>query len=119
MKFRKLACALLVLPALCAVSASAQELVEGQVTKTDASAGKITIKHGAFKKFDMDEPMTMVYRVQDPAMLKTVKPGDEIRFDAEKVNGNHQHCSLLVADDHQRPCSTKVSTAAQAFLAFL
>lgn len=68
-------------------AAQAQEWTDGQVTKTDASAGKITIKHGPMKKFDMDDGMTMVYRAQDPAMLQTVKAGDKIKFDAEKVNG--------------------------------
>ena len=63
------------------------DMVDGQVTKVDASAGKITIKHGPIKKFDMDEGMTMVFRAQDPAMLKTVKAGDKIKFEADKVNG--------------------------------
>jgi Cu(I)/Ag(I) efflux system protein CusF len=62
-------------------------LTDGLVTKVDASAGKITIKHGPMKKFDMDDGMTMVYRAQDPAMLKAVKAGDKIKFDAEHVNG--------------------------------
>jgi Cu/Ag efflux protein CusF len=65
----------------------AQVLTDGQVTKVDASASKITIKHGPMKKFDMDEPMTMVYRAQDPIMLKAVKAGDKVKFDAENVNG--------------------------------
>jgi Cu/Ag efflux protein CusF len=63
------------------------ELTDGLVTKIDASASKITIKHGAMKKFDMDDGMTMVYRVQDPAMLTAVKAGDKVKFDAEHVNG--------------------------------
>jgi Cu(I)/Ag(I) efflux system periplasmic protein CusF len=62
-------------------------LTDGQVTKVDASAGKITIKHGPMKKFDMEDGMTMVYRVQDPAMLTAVKAGDKIKFDADHVNG--------------------------------
>ena len=62
-------------------------MADGQVTKVDQSAGKITIKHGPLKKFDMDEGMTMVFRAQDPAMLKAVKAGDKIKFDSEKVNG--------------------------------
>ena len=63
------------------------ELTDGQVTKIDESASKITIKHGPMKKFDMEEGMTMVYHVQDPAMLKAVKAGDKVKFDAEQVNG--------------------------------
>ena len=67
--------------------ALAQALTDGQVTKIDESAGKITLRHGPMKKLDMEDPMTMVYRVQDPAMLKQVKVGDKIKFDADRVNG--------------------------------
>jgi len=63
------------------------EMVDGQVTKIDEAAGKITIKHGPIKKFDMDEGMTMVFRAGDPALLKTVKAGDKVKFDADKING--------------------------------
>jgi Cu/Ag efflux protein CusF len=73
--------------ALPPVAMAQAEMVDGQVTKVDASAGKITIKHGPIKKFDMGEGMTMVFRVKDPAMLKAVKPGDKIKFEADKVNG--------------------------------
>lgn len=62
-------------------------LIDGQVTKIDASASKITIRHGPIKKFDMEDGMTMVFRAQDPAMLTAVKPGDKVKFDAEHVNG--------------------------------
>ena len=67
--------------------ARAQSLIDGTITKVDTSAGKITIKHGPIKKFDMDDGMTMVFRAQDPAMLQVVKPGDKVKFDAENVNG--------------------------------
>jgi Cu(I)/Ag(I) efflux system protein CusF len=63
------------------------EMIDGQVIKIDESAGKITIRHGPLKKFDMDEPMTMVFRVQDLAMLKAVKAGDKVKFEADRVNG--------------------------------
>jgi len=72
--------------AMISLPASAQ-MTDGQVVKVDQSAGKITIKHGPLKKFDMDEGMTMVYRVEDPAMLGSVKAGDRIKFDADRING--------------------------------
>ena len=50
-------------------------------------AGKITLRHGPIKKLGMDEGMTMVFKAQSPEMLKQVKAGDKVRFDAEKVNG--------------------------------
>ncbi|MGX4773713.1 copper-binding protein [Bradyrhizobium guangdongense] len=57
----------------------------GEVKKIDESAGKITLKHGAAKSLGMDDPMTMVYRVKDPAMLKQVKVGDKVTFEAEEA----------------------------------
>ena len=64
-----------------------QRLIDGQVTKVDPSAAKITIKHGPIPKLDMDVGMTMNFAVSDPKMLTTVKAGDRIKFDAERVNG--------------------------------
>jgi Cu(I)/Ag(I) efflux system protein CusF len=69
------------------VTVAQAPLVNGHVTKIDESAGKITLKHGPIKKLDMNEEMTMVFRVQDPVMLKQVKVGDKVRFDADRVNG--------------------------------
>jgi Cu/Ag efflux protein CusF len=63
------------------------EMIDGQVTKIDESAGKITIRHGPIKKFDMEDGMNMVFRVQDAAMLKAVKAGDKVKFDADRING--------------------------------
>ena len=61
---------------------------DGEVRKIDEAAGKITLKHGPIKALDMTDPsMTMVFRVQDPAMLKQVKVGDKVKFDADRVNG--------------------------------
>ncbi|MGE0238870.1 MAG: copper-binding protein [Parvibaculaceae bacterium] len=60
--------------------------VEGQVTKINEAQQKITLKHGAIKNLDMDA-MTMVFAVADPAMLKSVKVGDTVTFEADRVNG--------------------------------
>jgi Cu(I)/Ag(I) efflux system protein CusF len=77
-----------VLFALTAGTALASShLVTGKVTKVDPAAQKITIRHGPMKKFDMEDGMTMVFRVKDPAMLKQVKVGDDVRFDADRVDG--------------------------------
>lgn len=73
--------------ALGASLAFAQAIpVDGQVMKIDEPAGKITLKHGPIKNLDMDA-MTMVFRVKEAAMLKTVKVGDTVKFEAERVNG--------------------------------
>ena len=62
-------------------------LIDGTVTKVDAPASKITIRHGPIKKFDMDEGMTMVFAVKDKSLLDKAKAGDKIKFDAENING--------------------------------
>lgn len=69
----------LALPALSA------EVIKGEVQKVDDAAGKVTLKHGAAKSLGMDAPMTMVYRVKDPAMLQQVKVGDKVEFEAEEA----------------------------------
>jgi Cu(I)/Ag(I) efflux system periplasmic protein CusF len=74
------------LAATFAVTAEAAETVSGEVKKIDENAGKITLKHGAAKSLGMDEGMTMVYRVKDPAMLRQVKVGDKVQFEAEDAD---------------------------------
>lgn len=76
--------------ALCILSCGAiaqDALIDGQVVKVDTSASNITIKHGPIKKLDMDQGMTMVFHAQNADLLKGVKAGDKIKFDAESVNG--------------------------------
>lgn len=70
---------------IAALPAAAQS-VSGTVTKVDEAQGKLTINHGPIKNLDMDA-MTMVFRAGDPAMLKGLKPGAKVRFDADRVNG--------------------------------
>lgn len=67
--------------------------VSGTVTKVDESAGKITIDHQAIPNLSMD-PMTMVFKASDAALLKAAKPGDAVKFTADKVNGQLTVMSL-------------------------
>jgi Cu(I)/Ag(I) efflux system protein CusF len=71
-----------------AIPAYAQDapLVAGKVVKIDESAGKITLDHQKIPNLDMP-PMTMVFHATDPALLKTVKAGDRVKFSADTVNG--------------------------------
>ncbi|MCP3391982.1 copper-binding protein [Bradyrhizobium sp. CCGB12] len=59
--------------------------ISGEVKKIDEGTGKITLKHGPAKSLGMEEPMTMVYRVKDATMLKQVKVGDKVTFEAEEA----------------------------------
>lgn len=70
-----------------ALIATAASAADGTVKKVDENAGKITLDHGPIKNLGMDEPMSMVFKAADPAMLRSVKPGDKVTFEADRVNG--------------------------------
>jgi Cu(I)/Ag(I) efflux system protein CusF len=85
---KKLGMTVLAVNLLAAPPVLAQStMTDGLVIKIDRAAGKITIKHGPLKQFEMDEGMTMVYRADDPAVLKNIRVGDKIKFVADRVNG--------------------------------
>jgi Cu/Ag efflux protein CusF len=58
---------------------------EGEIRKVDATAQKLTVKHGRIENLGMS-PMTMVYRVKEPAFLTLVKPGDKVRMTVERID---------------------------------
>jgi Cu(I)/Ag(I) efflux system protein CusF len=79
-----------------ASTTSAAEMSVGEVRRVDKSAGKLTLKHGEIRNLDMP-PMTMVFQVQDPALLDKVKPGDSVRFRAEKAAGAYVVTAIELA----------------------
>lgn len=78
--------ALQVAQATPAAGDKSSALTEGEVRKVDKEAKKMTIRHGPIANLDMPG-MTMVFQVQDAAVLDTVKAGDKIRFHAVKDGG--------------------------------
>lgn len=76
-------------------AAPSADMSEGVVRKVDAATGRLTLKHGPLAHLDMP-PMTMVFRVRDAAALASLKPGDTIRFRAERIDG------AFVVTDWQR-----------------
>ena len=75
---------------LFVTAVAAQEpSISGEIRKIDENAGKVTLKHGPARSLGMEEGMTMVYRVNDPAMLKQVKVGDHVKFEAENTDGGY------------------------------
>ena len=89
-RFMRRAGVLVFAATLSAGAAIAQNsAIEGEVKRIDAGAAKITLKHGPAKSLGMDEPMTMVYRVKDPAMLTQVKVGDKVKFEAESADAGY------------------------------
>jgi Cu(I)/Ag(I) efflux system protein CusF len=77
-------------PAMAEAKAKAPSapLTAGEVKKVDREAKKVTIQHGPIENLKMP-PMTMVFRVKDPAMLEGLEPGAKIRFRAEEAEGGY------------------------------
>ncbi|MDM0119416.1 copper-binding protein [Variovorax arabinosiphilus] len=67
-------------------AAAASEFSEGEIRKVDKDNKKLTIKHGPLKNLDMPG-MTMVFGVDDDAVLEKLEAGARVRFQAEKVDG--------------------------------
>lgn len=74
---------------------SAAAMSEGEIRKINKETGKVTIKHGPLQNLDMPG-MTMLFRLQDPAMIDQIQEGDKIRFVADKVDGSFVVKSLQV-----------------------
>lgn len=72
--------------ATTAPAASAPTPTAGEVRRIDKAAKKITLRHEEIRNLEM-APMTMVFQVQDPALLDSVQTGDRVLFTADKVNG--------------------------------
>jgi len=51
---------------------------EGEIVAMVLNSGQIVLEHGEIK--DFMEAMTMGYRVESPALLAGLKPGDQVRF---------------------------------------
>lgn len=61
-------------------------MTEGVVKKINTDTGKITIKHGPITNLDMP-PMSMVFGVEDKAMLDGLAKGDNVKFYVIDKNG--------------------------------
>ena len=73
-------------PAATASAAAPAAMADGEVRKIDTEAGKLTLRHGRIESLDMPG-MTMVFKVADPKMLNGLKPGDKLRFSADRIQG--------------------------------
>ncbi|WP_421205309.1 copper-binding protein [Aeromonas sp. 601027] len=65
---------------------AAMVMTKGVITRLDEGRGKVGIKHEAIENLKMP-PMTMVFRVANPAQLQDLKVGDAVRFHAENPDG--------------------------------
>lgn len=76
------ACVAVVSPAIAQQGSGSAE-----VRRIDAVVGKITLKHGSIDALELPG-MTLVYLI-DPALLGDIKPGDKVKFTAERRDGEY------------------------------
>ncbi|MCK9510412.1 MAG: copper-binding protein [Pigmentiphaga sp.] len=67
--------------------------VQGEVRRVDPDGGRITLKHGPIPELELPA-MTLVYRVQDKALIVPLKPGDSVVFTADRVDGQYVIISI-------------------------
>jgi Cu/Ag efflux protein CusF len=65
---------------------STMPLVDAQVKRVDVEKGLIVLNHGDIPNLGMTA-MTMGFDVADKTMLKGIKTGQKVRFQAEMVDG--------------------------------
>jgi Cu(I)/Ag(I) efflux system periplasmic protein CusF len=78
----------IVAAATLACGALVAHAAEGDVKKLDLAQGKVTIKHGEIKNIDMPA-MTMVFRAKNVTLLNGLAVGDQVTFEADKVDGQY------------------------------
>jgi Cu/Ag efflux protein CusF len=89
------------------------QMVDGEVTKVDESAGKITIKHGPIKKFDMEGGMTMVFPGPGAAQAGQARRQDQIRSrQSEWSVHRHEDREEKVGDAPSPACVRPLSRSA-------
>lgn len=67
-------------------AAQSTVMTDGVVRRMDPANGKLTLRHGPIVNLDMPA-MTMVFRVQPPELMSTLKVGDAVKFHAESFDG--------------------------------
>jgi Cu(I)/Ag(I) efflux system membrane protein CusA/SilA len=72
-------------PAASAAAKSSMPLVDAEVKKVDAKKGLIVLNHGDIPNLGMPA-MTMGFDIADKKMLKGVKVGQKVKFQAEMVD---------------------------------
>lgn len=75
---------------------------EGEVLDVDRDAREIAIRHGPLPELSMD-PMSMTFKVADPAMLDKVRKGDRVKFKAGLVDGRFGVLSIERIAGHAQP----------------
>jgi Cu/Ag efflux protein CusF len=70
------------------VGAQTGVLVSGEVTKVDEAKGMVTIKHGPVPSLGLNSAEASDdFKAKEPLMLFAVRPGENIKFTADREDG--------------------------------
>lgn len=61
---------------------------DGVIKKIDAPTLRVMLAHGPIANLGMG-PMTMMFKVKEAALLKSLKEGDKVRFRVEEIGGEY------------------------------
>ena len=67
---------------------SDEPLASGRVVAVDRAAGRITLDYRPIPELFL-EGGTRIFPVKDPASLKTLGPGDKVRFEVERKDRSY------------------------------
>ena len=70
-------------------TAAATHAARGKVVSVDEQAGKVKLTHEPIASLKWPK-MTMDFKAHDPAILKGLKPGDQIDFEIMKMGGAYR-----------------------------
>jgi Cu/Ag efflux protein CusF len=70
------------------------DMASGEVRRIQTDQNTITLKHGPISSIAMP-PMTMVFKVRDPALLDKVRVGDKVLFRAEVARDGTYYVTAL------------------------
>lgn len=60
--------------------------IKGEVTRLDAANSRVSIRHEPIPNLQMGA-MNMVFRVANPSLIEGLKVGDQVIFEADRVEG--------------------------------
>jgi Cu(I)/Ag(I) efflux system periplasmic protein CusF len=82
------AVALIALAPPGSLQAQDTSIVTGEVKQVDLHAGQIIIRHGPIKNLAIEAPDTTdAFKVADAIMFNALRPGDRIKFTADRIDG--------------------------------
>jgi len=67
--------------------------VEAEVRRVNTRANTVSLRHGPIPNLDMP-PMTMTFKVSDPAQLEGLNTGDKVNVTIDQVDGEYTLMSM-------------------------